>query len=148
MARNTCLHYCVSGFIPNLGLLSLSTPRDSLLELQVGIMIACMPAINHLCHRLLPKFVEIRGKFSHYYRFRLFTTRQFKSSEMKNDTLAGVVELYESSGPTSGHPTQKDFHETTMTVPARSLDPQKYRGNHVRTDSDTSQLINETRWYN
>ena len=145
MARNTCLHFYVSGFIPNLELLSLSTSCDSLLEFQVGTMIACMPAVSHLCHRLLPKFIKIRCKFSQYYNFRSFSTRP---AEPKKDTFSGVVELYESSGPASGHPTHKDFYETTMTVPARSLDPQKYRGNLVRTDSDTSQLINGTRWYN
>lgn len=85
---------------------------------------------------------------SRYYHNRVFSTAQSKPSEPKKDTLSGVIELYDSKGTSSGHPTRKDLYETSMTVPARSLQPNVYHHSPAETETDASHLINDTHWYN
>ncbi len=68
-------------------------------------------------------------------------------SKPHKDTLAGVIELYGSDGAASSHPTRKDLYETSMTVPARSLQSNVHQGNCANTEADTSHLINDTHWY-
>ncbi|KAL8940799.1 MAG: hypothetical protein Q9216_002625 [Gyalolechia sp. 2 TL-2023] len=104
----------------------LATPVfiTTLLELQVGTMIACMPAMSQTCRRLVPLYDEVRGTLTRYYHIRLFSAPTSKGSEAKKDTLVGVINLYESDTATSGQPTRKDLYElygTSRTVPAKTL---------------------------
>lgn len=129
------------------GSLGLISPFHSLLELQVGIMIACMPAMSQTCRRLVPTYDKIKSKLSRYYGAGIFSIARSKESKTHKDTVADVIELYDGGGAESSHPTNKNQYETSMSVPARSLGSKIGKHTHTATDSDTSQLIHGTRLY-
>ena len=124
----------------------LTPPTNSLLELQVGIIIACMPAMSQSMRRLSPLYDRLRSTLAHYYHISISSTARSKESKSKKDTLAGVIELYDGNGA-SDNPTSKDFYETSMTVPARTLRPKNNHESQADAETDTSHLMNGTRWY-
>lgn len=97
---------------------------DSLLELQVGTMIACMPAMSQSCRRLVPVYDRLRGSLTRYYHIGLLSGRSSKESDLNKDTLVGAVNLYESDGATAGQPTRKDRYElygNSKTMQSKTL---------------------------
>lgn len=90
-------------------------PANSLLELQVGTMIACMPAMSQICHRLVPLYDRVRSTVTRYFQDRLLSKTPSKGSDTKVNSLDGVVHLYEGDAATSGQPTRKDLYELYTT---------------------------------
>ena len=129
------------------GSLVLISLFHSLLELHVGIIVACTPAMNQACRHLFPSYETVRSAISRYHDMRASSVVTSKKSKTNKDTLAGQIELYEGGSAESSHPTRKDLYETSMTVPARSLSSKVFQDSRTATETETSQIINGTRWY-
>ena len=75
----------------------------SLLEVQTGIVVACMPAANQVCRRVLPSYASIKETLSHYWSIGRSSAAGTRPSGMDKDPIDGVLELYDSEDGRAQH---------------------------------------------
>ena len=98
--------------------------------------------MSQACRRIAPSYKKLRETLSRHLPSGLFQSTRSKGSSTKKDTVVRVIELYESDGKAATMPTNKDFYETSVTLPSRTLQPSQEES-RIGSHSSGSDTLHE-----
>ena len=124
--------------------------RKSLLELQIGILVACMPAMSHTCRYLLPSYETLKSTLLRSHYFGALSSTRLKRSKTNEESFTGMVDQHSRAPKRSDYPTHKGFHEIRdgpekgdLAVPGNSLHTYIHRGSVTDIKHDGINLTYE-----
>lgn len=82
-----------------------------LLEFQVGILVACMPAMNHTCHYLHPSYKALKSTMSRPRYFITLWSMRSKQSKSNVDCFTVSTDQHSRLPQRSGNPTRNNYYE-------------------------------------
>ncbi len=82
-----------------------------LLEFQVGILVACMPAMNHTCHYLIPSYKALKSAMSRPHYFSTLLSTRLKQSKSNADCSTLGTDQHSRLPQRSGNPTRNNYYE-------------------------------------
>lgn len=82
-----------------------------LLEFQVGILVACMPAMNHTCHYLIPSYKALKSAMSRPHYFSTLLSTRSKQSKSNVDCSTVGTDQHSRLPQRSGNPTRNNYYE-------------------------------------